>query len=103
MQVSEVLERTLDRLEMGGWIKCEYRNEDGDCLVGALYGVISEQYTWQGGGQALMIACTRVLRQQTGIANLTWWNDQPGRTMSQVREVLRRGICEAGMGELIAA
>lgn len=104
MQVSEVLERSLQTLEDEGWCKTgAYRDGDDRCIVAALWHTISQELEWQDGGRLLMDSCLRVLRGGTGMANIAFWNDHPARTFGQVRETLRRAVAEAERCELVAA
>ena len=100
-----LISRGLEVLEQHGWTQGHYGNErDGFCMVGALYralreeGLTDEFFPWQGP----LAQTLRHLRAQTGIANIAMWNDEEGRTFSQVREVMRRAAAEAG-AELVTA
>jgi hypothetical protein len=103
MQVSEVLERTLQTLEDEGWCKGAYSNEDGRCVVSGLWAVIGEEHEWQHGGQSLMMACLKALRETTGIPNIALWNDAKGRTFSDVQITFRRAIAATSAREQVAA
>lgn len=103
MQVSEVLERSLQTMEEEGWCKNAYANEDGGCVLWSLWQNISQIAEWQTGGQPIMDECLRALRGVTGVANIAYWQDHPDRTFSQVRETFRRAIAESELRERVAA
>ena len=79
--VVDVLNRTADILEDGGWVQHAYETDKGEhCLIGALE--VAAPYG------TLYSEARNALFDVVGTSPLSW-NDMPGRTKEQVIAVVR--------------
>lgn len=83
-RASNILYRSADVLMLHGWIQGRPSGPDGFCVLGAI-GLIS-------GADALeppTELVSRALRDVIGRGSLIEWNDDPGRTKSEVIQALQ--------------
>lgn len=89
VQVAADLLAAAELLERDGWCQGHFRNERGQhCIRGALIYVT-------GSGVRLTDADEALYAFAGGYRGARW-NDMPGRTQSEVVELLRSAACGAG-------
>lgn len=93
--VTEHLQRAIDILEREGWIQGAMEGGAGGvCLLGALNIAPSWDVKFDlVRGEPVSFGYVRdVLEDRIGDRSIVSWNDQPGRTKSEVLDVLREAI-----------
>jgi hypothetical protein len=97
--VNEILQKTYDVLEKRGWCQHRLRETDGRvCLEGAFR--LAAGYDYQMGSDAFeawTTLCAAVYKESSGgpftpLRDPATWNDQPERTVEDVKLLLKKAI-----------
>lgn len=90
-EIADVIDSAADVLDEVGWIQYHLVSPDGLCIVGGLCHATNVALALDV-PEPVMEAVERELfvhRGETWWADLPGWNDDPGRTADEVKDLLR--------------